>query len=279
MPPSSPPFIVHNGVLRSAGEPVVAATDGISLGCGAFETIAAYRGRPFLARAHLDRLRRAAEVLGLACPDDAILLEAMTTALAANDLATAGKARLRLTLSSRADGSANWWIEATPPPDHPPAARVVTGPFFRNERSPLAGLKTVNYGDNAVAQRRARAAGADEALFANTRGELCEGTWSNVFVLVDGQWSTPPLSSGCLPGITRGVVLELFAELGLPVTESTRSIDGLDRVESAFLTSSLREIQPIAAIDGRELRKSAAVEDLRAAFRGRVERGIQVPSD
>jgi branched-chain amino acid aminotransferase len=155
----------------------------------------------------------------------------------------------------------------------------VTGPFFRNERSPLAGLKTVNYGDNAVAQRRARAAGADEALFANTRGELCEGTWSNVFVLVDGQWSTPPLSSGCLPGITRGVVLELFAELGLPVTESTRSIEGLDRVESAFLTSSLREIQPIAVMDGRELRPSMAVEDLRAAFRGRVERGIQVPSD
>ncbi len=273
MPPSSPPLLVHNGVLRSAGEPVVAATDGISLGRGAFETIAVYRGRPFLARAHLDRLRRAAVVLGLACPDDTPLLEAMAAALAANDLANAGKARLRLTLSSPADGSANWWIEATPPPDHPPAARVVTGPFVRNEHSPLAGLKTVNYGDNTAAQRRARAAGADEALFANTRGELCEGTWSNVFVLVDGQWSTPPLSSGCLPGITRGVVLELFAELGLPVTESTRSIDGLDRVESAFLTSSLREIQPVAAIDGRELRIAAAVVNLHTAFRGRVERG------
>ena len=80
----------------------------------------------------------------------------------------------------------------------------------------------------------------------------------------------PADGPGCRPGIARGVVLELFAELGLPVTESTRSIDGLDRVESAFLTSSLREIQPVAVMDGRELRPSMAVVDLRAAFRGRV---------
>jgi branched-chain amino acid aminotransferase len=273
MPPSPTSFLVHNGVLRPAGEAIVTASDGLSVGRGLFETLAAYRGRPFLAAAHFARLRRGAEVLGIPCPADDLFLEAFASALSANGFTEAGKTRLRLNVSSPADGSENWWVEATPPPSHPATARVVTGPFFRNERSPLAGFKTVNYGDNLVAQRHAHAAGADEALFANTRGEVCEGTWSNVFLLVEGRWMTPPPSSGCLPGVTRAVVLELFAELDLPVSESTLSIDGLDRVESAFLTSSLREIQPVAVMDGRELRSSGTVEALMEAFRARVERG------
>ena len=156
---------------------------------------------------------------------------------------------------------------ATPPPPHPATARVITGPFFRNERSPLAGLKTINYGDNVVALRLAREAGAEEALFANTRDELCEGTWSNVFVRIDGTWHTPPLSSGCLPGITRGVVIGLFEEHGLPLSEATLSYASLDRVESAFLTSSLREIQPVAAIDGKELEIAAETIVLQSSYR------------
>lgn len=279
MAPSPTSCLVHNGVLRPAGEAVVTAADGLSLGRGLFETLAAYRGRPFLAAAHFERLRRGAETLGIPCPGDDVFLEAFANALEANGLAESEKTRLRLTLSSPADGSENWWVEATPPPYHPATARVVTGPFFRNERSPLAGFKTVNYGDNALALRHARAAGADEALFANTRGELCEGTWSNVFLLIEGKWITPPPSSGCLPGVTRAVVLELFAELGLPMSESTLSIDGLHRVESAFLTSSLREIQPVAVLDGRELRSCGTVEALMEAFRRRVEGMIRDPSD
>ncbi len=272
---SPPPirYLVHNGQLRSADEPVVAATDEMALGCGAFETMAASRGCPFLAAAHLDRLRQAAAVLGLICPSDEILLAAMREALAANDLADAAKARLRLTLSSPVDGSANWWIEATPAPLRPATARVVTGPFFRNERSPLAGLKTVNFGENAIARDYARAAGADEVLFANTREELCESTWANVFVHIDGQWSTPPLSSGCLPGITRALVLALFPEIGPTVTETTLPMRERGRIESAFLTSSLREIQPISAIDGRELDIPDSLAQLQAAYRARVERG------
>lgn len=266
-------FLVHNGVLRPATEAVVTASDGLSLGRGLFETLACYRGRPFLAAAHFERLRRGAEILGIPCPADDVFLHAFADALSANGFTEAGKTRLRLTLSSPADGSENWWVEATPPPSHPATARVVTGPFFRNERSPLAGFKTVNYGENAAAQRHALAAGADETLFANTCGEVCEGTWSNVFLRVDGQWVTPPLSSGCLPGVTRSVVLEIFAELGLPVSESTLLVEGLDRVESAFLTSSLREIQPVAVLDGRGLAIPNDVERLREAFRRRVENG------
>ena len=88
-------------------------------------------------------------------------------------------------------------------------------PWVRNERSATAGLKTTSYAENVVALDRAHAEGGSEALFANTRGELCEGTGSNVVVVVDDELVTPPLSSGCLAGITRELLLEWAADEGL----------------------------------------------------------------
>ena len=76
-------------------------------------------------------------------------------------------------------------------------------PFRRNEFSAVAGLKTTSYAENALALAKAEELDADEAIFANTAGMLCEGTGSNVFVVLDGEVLTPPLSSGCLAGITR----------------------------------------------------------------------------
>ncbi len=268
MPLPSAPLVVHNGQLRPAEEALVGARDRlVACGRGVFETLAAYQGTPFRALEHLERLTRGATLLNLAQPDDDTLLAAMQAALNANGLLEAEKARLRITLSSPADESACWWVEATAPPPHPSTARVITGPFFRNERSLLAGLKTVNYGDNAVALHLAHAAGADEALFANTRDELCEGTWSNLFARIDGTWHTPPLSSGCLPGITRCAVIGLFKEHGIPLLESPLPYAAVDRVRSAFLTSSLREIQPISSIDGRPLEPSAETTSLQSAYR------------
>ena len=85
---------------------------------------------------------------------------------------------------------------------------VITVPWTRNERGALAGLKTTSYAENVVALARAHEQGASEALFANTVGQLCEGTGTNVFVVLDGRLHTPPLASGCLAGITRALVVE-----------------------------------------------------------------------
>lgn len=273
MPASTPPLLVRNGEVHPTGLPLLSADDGLAAyGLGAFETLAAYRGRLFLVESHLARLRHAAGILRLPCPEDVAWRESMDAALAANQLQTADKARIRLTLSSPTDRSPSWWVEANLPPPHPPAARAVTGSdFVRNERSPLAGLKSTHCGDSILAQRFAHAAGADEALFANTRGELCEGAWSNVFVKLDGRWFTPPLESGCLPGVTRALVLDLFHELGIEAEEAPLPINRLDEVESAFLTSSLREIQPLSAIDGRGLAIPTLLSDLQAAYRRRTE--------
>jgi branched-chain amino acid aminotransferase len=267
------PFLIHNGVLRKAGEEVLSIRDGApASGQGAFETIAAYSGQPFLAPAHLARLRRAAERLDLNCPSDADLVAAMKTLLTANQLSALVKARIRITLTSPVAGGPSWFVEAGAAPPHRERARVVTIPFARNERSALAGLKTINYGENVVAMRHAREAGADEALFGNTRDELCEGTWSNVFLYLNGAWLTPPLSSGCLPGVTRAVVLDLGRTLGLEMREAATPLAELPGVESAFLTSSLREIQAISAIDGRELVEAPSLSRLREAFAAFVSR-------
>lgn len=267
----SPAYVVHRGELRRADDALLAPDDGLALhGRGAFETLAAYRGRPFLPEAHLERLRRAASVLDLPCPGDDILLEAMETALRANRLAELPKARLRLTLSSPPDNRSFWWVAATAPPPHPDRARLVTGPFVRNERGLLSGLKTTHCADNLVALQRARAAGADEALFLNTRNELCEGAWSNLFVKIGGRWRTPPLGSGCLPGITRRLVLDLASTLSIPISEEPVPLGDLDRIEAAFLTSSLREIQAVAALDDRPLDLPPEIGEWARAYRERT---------
>ena len=112
----------------------------------------------------------------------------------------------------------------------------------------MAGLKTTSYAENVVMLAHAKARGASEALMANTAGRLCEGTGSNVFLGVNGRLVTPPLSSGCLAGITRALVLEWVGaeEVDLPTS-------ALAEADEVFLTSSTRDVMPVHAVDGRAL--------------------------
>jgi branched-chain amino acid aminotransferase len=134
-----------------------------------------------------------------------------------------------------------------------PTGDVVVVPWARNERGATAGLKTISYAENVRALAFARERGATEAVFGNTRGELCEATGSNVFVVTGGIVRTPPPESGCLAGVTRALVLELCARDEIPHAEATLPLDALAGADEAFLTSSTREVQAIARVDGREL--------------------------
>jgi branched-chain amino acid aminotransferase len=155
--------------------------------------------------------------------------------------------------SERLPGSGTCVLQlaAQDPPAATSAAVVV--PWVRNERSAIAGVKTTSYAENVVALAYAKARGASEALLANTRGELCEGTGSNVFVAVDGELVTPPLSAGPLAGISRALLLEWAADDGLPVREGTLPVEVLGDAATVLLTSSIRDVQPVHAIDGRAL--------------------------
>lgn len=243
-----------DGALLDDDRATVSALDhGLTVGDGVFETMKVLARTPVALRRHFDRLAGSAAAMGLALPARSVLEGAVAEVVAANGL---DDCRLRLTvtgglgpLGSGRTGSEPTVVAAVAPLEPvEPSTAVVTVPWVRNERSPLAGVKSTSYGENVVALARARQAGATEALLANTRDELCEGTGSNVFVVVDGRILTPPLSSGCLAGIARALVLETA-----DVTEVPLPYAVLATADEVFLTSSIRDVQPVHAVDGRPL--------------------------
>jgi branched-chain amino acid aminotransferase len=248
-----------DGALVPAARARVSAFDhGLLVGDGVFETLGVYHGVPFAWRRHVERLRRSADGLGLPAPDASALRAATDAVLAANGI---GDGRLRITVtggpsplgSERGDAPPTVIVAAAPARPRPVSEAVVTVPWPRNERGATAGLKTISYAENVRALAFAQQRGASEAVFANTRGELCEATGSNVFLVVDGVVCTPPAASGCLLGVTRALVLELCERHRVPCEERTVPVGALADAGEAFLTSSTREVVPVARVDDREL--------------------------
>jgi len=249
-----------NGAITEEGRPALAALDhGITVGDGAFETCKIVSGEVFAADRHLARMDRTLTGLGLPTADRAFLQQGVDEVLAHGE--TIGFGRLRYTItggpgplgSDRGDSGMSYIVTAAEVPGPAPSTAVATVPWTRNERAATAGLKTTSYADNVIALARAKERGGTEAIFANTRGELCEGTGSNIFVVVDGVLRTPPLDSGCLAGITRELTIEFARDAGIEVLEEALPFTVLETAEEAFLTSSTRDVQPIHAVDGREL--------------------------
>lgn len=227
---------------------------GLLVGDGVFETVRVYDGAPFAWTRHLDRLAHSASGLGLPVPDRDELRAAADAVLAVNGHRDA---RLRITVtggiaplgSERGESPPTVIIATSEVKPWPASVRVVIVPWVRNDRGATAGLKTTSYAENVRALAYAHERGASEAIFANTRDELCEATGSNVFVVRDGVVATPAGSSGCLLGVTRALVLEL----GVAIEETALPLDALRDADEAFLTSTTREVQPINAVDDRFL--------------------------
>jgi branched-chain amino acid aminotransferase len=245
-----------NGELLLEDDARVSVFDhGLVVGDGVFETIKVAAGVPFAMTRHLQRLPRSALGLGLPEPDlDAIsagaldvIAESGAPVLARMRITfTAGKAPLG---SERTAGSPTTSIVAMAEQPLPAAAvDVVTVPWPRNERGALSGLKTTSYGENVRGLAYASERGGSEAIFPNTVGQLCEGTGTNVFVVHGGKILTPPLSSGCLAGVTRALVIEWVGadEVDLP-------LDALAEAEEAFLSGTTRDVQPIRNVNGNPL--------------------------
>ncbi|MEN3274170.1 MAG: branched-chain amino acid aminotransferase [Actinomycetota bacterium] len=247
---------------------------GLTVGDGVFETMLIRRGHPFARRRHLDRLERSLAGLGLRSCGRDVMEQACDEVVGASGRS---EGRLRLTVtggvgpmgSGRGDGPCTVLAVVTAQAPVPETAAVVTVPWTRNENSPLAGLKTTSYGENVVALARAKESGADEALFANTRRELCEGTGTNVAVVVDGRLVTPPLSSGCLAGITRELAIEHCG-----IEEATVPYSVLADVTEAALLGTTRDVQPITSIDGRVLEVGALTQAAAGAFAALVGRDV-----
>ena len=271
---TEPPVWVGGELVAADAAWIPALDHGVTVGDGVFETMRVYDGIAFALRRHLDRLERSAAGLGLGLPERSLLRQAVEEVVAASGQLD-GRVRLTVTAgpgplgSGRTAGDATVIAAVAPLEPVSPTTAVITVPWVRNERSPLAGLKSTSYAENVVALARAKEAGASEALFANTVGDLCEGTGTNVFVVLDGRLVTPPLPSGCLAGITRELVLEVVdaEERSVPFT-------ALAEAQEIFLTSSTREVQAVTDVDGRALAAGPITAEAAAAFTALRRRSI-----
>jgi len=256
---SAPEFVWLNGGIVPTAEAHVSPFDhGLTVGDGVFETLPDRGLGPVALTRHWQRLVRSCDVMGIEPPTIEVMRQAMREVMQANGLTSA---RLRFTVtgglgpvgSDKGNAPPTLLAVAVPLAVWPAATPVVTVRWTRNELDPLAGVKSTSYGGNVVALAYAKKQGAGEAIFANTQGDLCEGTGSNVFIVRDGVALTPPLDSGCLAGVTRALVLDACQRSGVPVQECRIPMDEFLQADEAFLTSSTRDVHPILSINGRTL--------------------------
>ncbi len=244
-----------DGALVADGSPALRPDDRGLVGDGAFEAIKVRDGEPFALTRHLRRLERSARALGI--EPDLDNIRAGIDNIVTHDVARRGNCWLRITITG---GSAPMGtggvgpvptvvIALAPIAAWRPTCDVIVTSWSRNQNAPTAGLKTISYADNVIALRWAHEHGADEALLTNTNGALCEGTGANVFVAVGDRMLTPPLSGGCLAGVTRELLLE-YSDVAV---EGDIDPEHLRNAPEAFLTSTSRDVHPIATVDGSPL--------------------------
>ena len=197
-------------------------------------------------------------MLKIAEPDVSRVRNAIRVVCEQHEVKQAAVGRLRVTWTSGvgalgSDRGRSWtlvvaWAVATPWPE---TANLAVSSVKRNEHSQLAGAKTTSYAENALAIAEAKAAGASEALLLNLGGMVCEGGSSNIFAVKDGVLFTPPATDGCLVGVTRNIVLRI-AHGAVPIVEKSFTLAQLLKADEVFITSSTRDIQPVARVDNQE---------------------------
>lgn len=256
-----------DGEVCDAAEARVSALDRTLLyGLGAFETFRLHGGRPFLIDRHLHRLRSALAAMRLDVPSCVDALPEGVIELAAR--LGRPSALCRVTVTAGAGSGAGSGGEAVavegagqrvvamlrePPPLSVPPVRVDIAPFVSDARSPLSGVKSTSYLANYLQREEAERAGRVDDLMLDRDGCVTEGTVSNVFAVRNGELITPPLRTGILPGVTRGVVMELASALGIPVVERSLSLDELAIVDELFLTGAGKCLVGVDELAGRSL--------------------------
>jgi branched-chain amino acid aminotransferase len=237
--------------------PFDVADRGLLLGDGVFDTALVLGGRMVWRAAHLARLAEACKSLGFGL-DGAAVDRAIDAVLAD---AADGSLRITVTHGSGPRGLA-------PPPVAQPKILVSFAPlqtktFFvpvslhvsairRNETSPTARLKSLNYLDAVFAAREAIHHGFDDALFLNTRDHVACATAGNIVIFDGGRLVTPPLADGVLAGTVRAVLLRLAEVVGLQPAERSLTLDDLAQADAVFVTNSLRLLAPVKQIGAIE---------------------------
>lgn len=265
---TDPVVWLNGGLAPESAARIDPRSQGFLCGMGVYDSLLLRGGRPVFLERHLRRLAAGAARLGLAVPDACDITAAVTALTAAHGLS---EGRVRITLAAGASPTVQpadnniMLITLSPLPPIKASAALTVTPFRRNQHSPLAGIKFTACADSILAQRAALAAGFDEAIFLNTAGDVCEGAFSNIFLVIAGKVLTPALASGCLAGVTREVVLELCAAHDLPAEERMLAAADLREAEEIFVTSSIRGVQPVHRLDEHSLAAPGRVTALLAS--------------
>jgi len=282
-------FASVNGTVVPAAEARVSVLDnGFTFGDSVYETLRTYGGRPFALGRHLRRLRSSAGRIGVALPlSDEVMGERLAALLAA---AANPESYIRM-IVTRGVGDISYHFDRVQGPtvvmavkpyvplsdrDYTEGVAASLVSLRRNAPEALdPAIKACNLLNNILAVQEAQSKGAIEAIMLNRHGEVAEGAGSNVFLVRHGEVLTPPLSAGILSGITREVLFEVALEDGVTIRERTLWPDDLWSADEAFFTSTLKELAPIRAIDGRPVGTGAPgplTLRLLAAFRAAVPR-------
>ncbi|HEY6291825.1 MAG TPA: aminotransferase class IV [Terriglobia bacterium] len=244
------PLILHNGrILPLAQARLSPGQSGLLAGWGVFTTLRLYHGRPFEFHRHWQRMARDAARLGveLVYGEEAVRDQIVELASANQRFEGAGR------VSFVRNGGGLWSDGVNQPPTDllvftrelvawPQSHRLVLQENAVLSTAVLAGVKMLAWAPNTLLLERARSEGFDDALLLNEKGELVECTSANVFLVYGGRVLTPPLSSGCLRGVTRDVLFEIAPRADVEIREQILTSSDLSGADEVFISSSTREV-------------------------------------
>ena len=274
--------IVHNGCLGPIEACLSPGQVGLLTGWGVFTTLRIYAGVPFAFEQHWERMSRDARRLRVQLEfDPEQIRQQLLQLIAANG---AREAAARLSFVRNRGGL--WSVETgretdsllftADLPPWPSSARLTVSPQARHAASPLASAKMLSWVDNLATLEEVRELGFDETVLLNERSEVTECTGANLFTVRQGRLLTPPLDSGCLPGVTRCIVLEVGSQLGLETREQVLRLDDLRTADEVFLSSTTRELMPVRKVDGSPLPERGPVTArLQTAFQAYVRNYVE----
>jgi branched-chain amino acid aminotransferase len=259
---------LNDRFVREAEALVSVFDHGFLYGDGVYETIRSYGDKIFMRDHHLARLRRSADAIGLTIPArdwSSLLHESMVRNGVGNDRTDA---YIRVTIS-RGTGDIGLdpalcprptlviitkALKAPPPDRYRTGVSLVVAKTRRNLPSALdPQIKATNFLNNIQAKREAIAAGAFDSVLLNWEGHVTECTVSNIFFVQSGRLCTPALSCGILDGITRGVILTLARDAGIPMDEGRFNVEALMAADECFLSNTTMEVMPATQLNGRPI--------------------------
>ena len=244
-------FWINDELVEVAQAKISVLDHGFTVADGVFETLLVIDGEVFARDLHLTRLAKSAAGLGISLPSLDRVHQGLNEVLSVHKEMDFGRLRITVTSGSgplgseRSSADPTLVVTISAQTKWPASTSALFVPWTRNEESPLAGLKTTSYAENAFALEAAKSRGFSEALYCDTSQRLSEGTGSNVFLVSNGVVSTPAESSGLLRGVTRDLLIKWASEAGIVIKERDVSPGELWEADEVFLTSSTRDVLPV----------------------------------